>query len=251
MSDSTVNVNDSTNRPAGQFETTLWTVVLQAGSTETTQSRSALEHLCRAYWHPLYCYVRRRGHAAPDAQDLVQGFFLDLIESNPFPKLSPDQGRFRAFLLAAMNYFLSGDYDRRNAAKRGGGIAPLSLDEPTAEQRYLQAPASVLSPEREFDRRWALAVLEHALNALAAEQTAAGKQKLFEKLQPFLTDATGRSDYTRVAAELGMAANAVAVAVHRLRERYHQLVRAHVAGTVGASGDVEAEMRELLQAIRG
>ena len=195
--------------------------------------------------------IMRRGHEPHAAEDLVQGFFLDLIESNPFPKLSPDKGRFRAFLLASMNYFLSGDYDRRNAAKRGGGIAPLSLDEPTAEQRYLQAPVSVLSPEREFDRRWELAVLEHALNALAAEQTAAGKQKLFEKLQPFLIDATGRSDYSQVAAELEMAANAVAVAVHRLRERYHQLVRASVAGTVGASGDVEAEMRELLAAIRG
>lgn len=251
MSDSSTNVSDSSSRPAGHFETTLWTVVLQAGSAETTQSRVALEHLCRAYWHPLYCYARRRGHSSPDAQDLVQGFFAELIASNPFQKLSPDKGRFRAFLLAAMNYYLSGDYDRRKAAKRGGGLALLSLDEPIAEERYLQVPARVLSPEKEFDRRWALAVLERALNALAADQAAPGKQKLFKKLQPFLTDATGKSDYSQVAAELQMASNAVAVAVHRLRQRYQELVRAEVAKTVGASGDVDAEMRELLEAIRG
>lgn len=251
MSDSSTNVSDSTSRPAGPFETTLWTVVLQAGSAETTQSRAALEHLCRAYWHPLYCYARRRGHSAPDAQDLVQGFFAELIASNPFQKLSPDKGRFRAFLLAAMNYFLSGDYDRRSAAKRGGCIAPLSLDEPIAEERYLQAPASILSPEKEFDRRWAMAVLERALNALASDQAALGKQMFFKKLQPFLTDATGRSDYSHVAAELRMAPNSVAVAVHRLRQRYQELVRAEVAETVGVSGDVDAEMRELLEAIRG
>ncbi len=113
-----VNANDSPSRPPGHFESTLWTVVLQAGSTETTQSRGALEHLCRAYWHPLYCYVRRRGHSAPDAQDLVQGFFLALIRSNSFPKPSPDQGRFRAFLLASMNYFLSGNYDRHLAPRQ-------------------------------------------------------------------------------------------------------------------------------------
>jgi RNA polymerase sigma factor (sigma-70 family) len=251
MPDSSSNLSDSTSRPAGHFETTLWTVVLQAGSAETTQSRAALEHLCRAYWHPLYCYVRRRGHSPPDAQDLVQGFFAELIASNPFQKLSPDKGRFRAFLLAAMNYFLSGDYDRRNAAKRGSGIVPLSLDEPIAEERYLQAHTSTLSPEKEFDRRWAMAVLERALNALAADQAAAGKQKLFDKLQPFLTDTTGKSDYAQVAAELQMATNALAVTVHRLRQRYQQLVRAEVAETVGASGDVDAEMGELLAAMRG
>jgi RNA polymerase sigma-70 factor (ECF subfamily) len=251
MSDPAINVNDSTNRAAGHFESTLWTVVLQAGSEETTQSRAALEQLCRAYWPPLYCYVRRRGHSPPDAQDMVQGFFADLIARNPFQKLSPDKGRFRAFLLAGMNYFLSGDYDRRNAAKRGGGIAPLSLEEPVAEERYLQAPANGLTPEREFDRRWALAVLERALNALAAEQAASGKQMLFEKLQPFLTDATGKGDYSRAAAELQMTPNAVAVVVHRLRQHYQELVRAEVAETIGASGDVDAEMRELLEAVRG
>ncbi len=247
MPDSTSS--DSSTHLPGHFETTLWTVVLQAGSTETTQSRAALEQLCRAYWHPLYCYVRRRGHAPHDAQDLVQGFFADLIESNPFPKLSPDKGRFRAFLLAAMNYYLSGDYDRRTAAKRGGGVAPLSLDEPTAEERYLQVPASTLSPEKEFDRHWALAVLERALNTLAAEQTARCRQSHFEKLRPFLTDATGKSDYLRVAAELQTTPNAVAVTVHRLRQRYQELVRHIVAGTVGPAGDVDAEMRALLAAM--
>jgi RNA polymerase sigma-70 factor (ECF subfamily) len=229
----------------------LWTVVLKAGSAETTQSRAALEHLCRAYWHPLYCYLRRRGYSTHDAQDLVQRFFADLIEHNPFQRLSPDKGRFRAFLLAALNHFLAGDRDYRHAAKRGGGQPLLSLDDPQAEERYLQVPAKSASPEREFDRRWALAVLERALRALAAEQAAAGKQRLYEALRPFLTDDTGHRDYSRAGGELRMAPNVVAVAVHRLRRRYQELVRVEVSETVGAATDVESEMRELLEAMRG
>lgn len=240
----------STRQLSPHFGTTVWQVVAQAGSAETTQAMMALDQLCRAYWHPLYCYARRRGHPAADAQDLVQGFFAELIATNPFQKLSADKGRFRAFLLAAMNYFMSGDYDRRRAARRGGGVACFSLDEPRAEEMYLQAPSIALSPEKEFDRRWALALLERALDALAAQYLSGGKQYLFEKLQPFLTDATGKREYTKVAAELKMAPNAVAVCVHRLRHQYQDLVRAEVAVTVGVLGDLEAEMRELMNAMR-
>jgi DNA-directed RNA polymerase specialized sigma24 family protein len=243
--------NDSSRHPASHFATTVWQVVTQAGSAETTQAMVALDQLCRAYWHPLYCYVRRRGHAPNDAQDMVQGFFTEMIAANPFQKLSADKGRFRAFLLAAMNYFMSGDYDHRRAARRGGGAVTFSLDEPAAEKLYLQVPSIALSPEKEFDRRWALAVLERALNALASQYVSGGKQQLFEKLQPFLTDGTGRCDYSKVAAELKMAPNAVAVCVHRLRHRYQELVRAEVSATVAVVGDLEAEMRELIDAIRG
>lgn len=234
----------------GHFDTTLWHVVLQAGSDETGQSRPALEKLCRAYWHPLYCYARRRGHAPADAQDLVQGLFSDLIAGNSFQRASPDQGRFRAFLLAAMNHYMAGDYDRRQAAKRGGGQVALSLNEPDAEAHLLQVPTGTLSPEREFDRRWALAVLARALDTLAAEQMVAGRRVQFEQLRSFLTDTAERRDYSQVAVRLGVAPNAVAVAVHRLRQRYQELVRAEVAGTVGTLDEVEGEMQSLMAAMR-
>lgn len=235
---------------AGQFETTLWSVVLEAGSHETSQSRPALEQLCRAYWHPLYCYARRRGYQPADAQDLVQGLFKDLIAGNAFHRVSPDQGRFRAFLLAAMNHCMAGDYDRRQAAKRGGGQVTLSLNEPDAEARFLQVASGSLSPEQEFDRRWALAVLARALNTLADEQAASGRGEQFAQLRPFLTDTAQRQDYSQVAGRLGLAPNAVAVAVHRLRQRYQQLVRAEVAGTVGTFNEVEGEMQSLMAAMR-
>ena len=235
---------------AGHFQTTLWTVVRQVGSDETVQARGALEQLCRAYWHPLYCYARRSGHTAADAEDLVQGLFADLISGKAFQRVSPDQGRFRAFLLAAMNHFMAGDYDHRHAAKRGGGQAMLSLSEPDAEALYLQVPTGNLSPEQDFDRRWALAVLARALDALAAEQTAAGRREQFEQLRPFLTGTAEHQDYSQVAVRLAITPNAVAVAVHRLRQRYQQLVRTEVAGTVGAPDQVEAEMQSLLSAMR-
>ena len=249
MSDPTPNA--STSRPDGLFATTLWTVVLAAGGTGTTQSRQALERLCQTYWYPIYAHVRRRGHSPHDAQDLVQSFFAALIERSPFQQLSPEKGRFRSFLLAALGNFLADERDRRHAAKRGGGQIILSLDETRAEERFTLEPSTDASPEKEFDRRWALAVLERALEALAGEQRAAGKQKTFDHLQPFLTDATSSRDYSEVAAELNMQPNTVAVTVRRLRQRYRELVRAEIAGTVAQPADVDAEMGHLLAAMRG
>lgn len=233
------------------FQTTLWTVVRQAGSDETALARVALEELCRAYWHPLYCYARRRGHAAVDAQDLVQGLFAELIAGKAFQQLCPSKGRFRAYLLAAMNHYMTGEYDRRRAAKRGGSHFLLSLDASDAEERFLQIPATALSPEREFDRRWALAVLARALETLAAEQSAAGRGRQFDLLRPFLTDLAQRSDYSQAASQLDVTTNAVAVAIHRLRQRYQELVRAEVAGTVSTVSEAEVELRELIMAMRG
>ena len=243
--------SDSTGRPSGEFATTLWTVVLQAGSAETTASRQALEWLGQAYWYPLYAHIRRRGHPPQDAQDLVQGFFASLIERSPFGRLTADRGRFRSFLLAALGNYLADERDRRHAAKRGGGQTLLSLDETTAEDRYAFEPAASTSPEKDFDRRWAHSVLERALDALAQEQAAAGKQRVFERLRVFLTDATGRSDYTESAEELKVPANTVAATVRRLRQRYRELVRAEIAETLGQPADVDAEMGHLLDALRG
>jgi RNA polymerase sigma-70 factor (ECF subfamily) len=249
MSDAAPNA--STSRPDGLFATTLWTVVLKAGSAETTQARTALERLCQGYWYPLYAHARRRGHSPHDAQDLVQGFFADLIERSPFQQLSPDKGRFRSFLLAALDNFMAGEWDRRNAAKRGGGRLILSVDDPAVENRLAGEPASAASPERDFDRRWAQAVLERALDALEAEQTTAGRQATFAHLRPFLTDATDNRDYSALAKVLAMPPNTVAVTVRRLRQRYRELVRAEIAETVAEAADVEAELGHLRAAMRG
>jgi len=243
--------NDSTSRPDGLFATTLWTTVLRAGGTETTQARAALERLCRAYWYPLYAHARRRGHSPHDAQDIVQGFFADLIERSPFQQLSPDKGRFRSFLLAALNHFMADERDRRLAAKRGGGQITFSMDDTTAKNRFSHEPASDTSPEKDFDRCWALTVLQKALDELAEEQAAAGKESLFEKLRPFLTDATGSGDYEALSRELTVPANTLAVTVRRLRQRYRELVRAEIAETVNSPADVETEMGHLLAAMRG
>jgi DNA-directed RNA polymerase specialized sigma24 family protein len=239
------------SHPDGGFATTLWTVVLQAGGTGTTQSRAALERLGQLYWFPLYAHARRRGCAPQDAQDAVQGLFAELIERSPFQGLSPDKGRFRSFLLAALDHFLADERDRRNAAKRGGGRVHLSLDEAAAEDHLAIEPAGDASPERDFDRRWALAVLDRALDALEREQAGADKQARFARLRPFLTDTTGNGDYTALARELEMPANSVAVAVRRLRQRYRELVRAGIAETVAHPADVDAEMGHLLAAVRG
>lgn len=244
----------STSRSDGLFATTHWSVVLKAGSTESTQSRHALEHLCQTYWYPIYAHVRRRGYQPHDAQDLVQSFFAALIERSPFGKLSPDKGRFRSFLLAALGNFLADERDRRTAAKRGGGQVLLSLDETAAadaESRFALEPAAGATPEKDFDRRWALAVLERALEALDGEQAAAGRQGVFDRLRTFLTDATGSRDYTVVAAELNVPLNTVAVTVRRLRQRYRELVRAEIAKTLAHPEDVDAEMSHLLEAMRG
>jgi RNA polymerase sigma-70 factor (ECF subfamily) len=235
----------------GLFVTTLWTTVLQAGSAETTQSRPALERLCRAYWYPIYAHVRRRGHSPHDAQDLTQGFFARLIAQCAWQDLSPAKGRFRSFLLAVLANFLADERDRRDALKRGGGQIVLSLDETAAEERYALEAGGGATPEQEFDRRWALAVLERAIEALALEQTSAGRQHQFGQLRGFLLDATGTRDYTAVATELKMPPNTVAVNVRRLRQRYRELVRAEVAQTLAHPEDVDAELSHLLAAVRG
>ena len=243
--------NSSSDRPDGVFATTLWTVVVQAGHSHSTQSRPALERLCQTYWYPIYAHVRRRGFSPHDAQDLTQGFFARLLAQSPFQGLSPEKGRFRSFLLASLGNYLADERDRQDAAKRGGGQAVLSLDETVAEGRYSLEPATSTTPEKDFDRRWAAAVLDRALEVLAQEQAVAGKQPLFEHLRTFLTDATDRCDYSVAAAGLNIPANTVAVTVRRLRQRYRELVRGEIAETLVHPADVDIEMNHLLAAMRG
>ena len=231
------------------FPTTHWSVVLAAGKTVSPQSREALERLCSAYWYPLYAYLRRCGHAPPDAQDLTQEFFARLLEGNSLENVSPDKGKFRSFLLAALNYTRANVHERANALKRGGGKEIISLDDQAAEEQFQREPASALSPEHCFEKQWATALLERGLAHLREEYEAAGKSALFKKLHHFLSSSSASGQYSIVAAELEMNANAVAVAVHRLRHRYRELIRLEIADTVSTPDDIEDEMRFLRAAL--
>ncbi len=233
------------------FATTHWSVVLSAGETTSPESQRALDQLCRAYWFPLYAYLRRRGHSSPDAQDLVQDFLAQFIERRGFRDVSPEKGRFRSFLAACLNHFVADAASRDRAQKRGGGWALLSLDAGQADQLYELEAKNELSADQLFDRRWALEVMGQALERLRAEQAASGKEQIFARLRPFLTDTAEAGDYEPVAAQLRLTPNAVAVAVNRLRSRYRELVRMEVAATVANPSDVEAELQDLLAAMRG
>ena len=193
----------------------------------------------------LYAYVRRQGHSPHDAQDLTQGFFARLLEKNWVGMADREKGKFRSFLLSLLNHYLGDERDRANAAKRGGGKVLISLDEQTAENLLSQEPASYLSPEREFEKRWATALLQQAMRRLREEFETSGKERTFDHLKLFLEGEASSGDYAAMAAGLGMSANAIAVSVHRLRQRYRELVRIEVANTVGSPDEVEDEMRHL------
>jgi RNA polymerase sigma-70 factor (ECF subfamily) len=231
---------------AQSFTATHWSVVLAARAGDTPAAAEALEKLCRTYWYPLYAYVRRQGHPPHDAQDLTQEFFSRLLARNYLESVGREKGKFRSFLLAALNHFMADERDRARAVKRGGGKPPLSLDEELAESLYLADAASNSSPDKLYEKRWATTLLGEAFAKLRQESIAAGKIERFERLKAFLEDGTGSGDCAAAAVELGMTANAVAAAVHRLRERYRELVRAEIANTVADPGQVKEEMRHLL-----
>ena len=235
--------------PSQQFTATHWSVVLTAGETASPKAAEALEKLCCTYWPPLYAYVRRQGHAPHDSQDLTQEFFARLLAKNYLGSVGPEKGKFRSFLLAAMNHFLADERDRANTAKRGGGAALFSLDEENAENLYLAVAAPDLSPDKIFEKRWATTLLGEAFAKLQQESVTDGKAERFERLKAFLEDGTGSGDYEAAGAELGITANTVAAAVHRLRQRYRELVRAEIANTVASPDDVKEEMRHLFAAL--
>jgi RNA polymerase sigma-70 factor (ECF subfamily) len=228
------------------FTATHWSVVLLAGANASPQAAEALERLCCAYWYPLYAYVRRQGRSPHDAQDLTQEFFTRLLAGKYLQTVQREKGKFRSFLLAAMNHFLADERDRANAAKRGGGKTLISLDEQDAEDRYQADISTPLSPDRLFEKRWATTLLAQAFQKLRQESIASGKAERFERLKIFLEAGAEPGNYATVGSELGMAANTVAAAVHRLRERYRELVCTEIANTVASREDVQEEMRHLL-----
>jgi len=238
----------SSSAPGDIFATTHWTVVLAAGKRHTPHSDHALEELCRMYWFPLYAYVRRRGHSKEDAEDLTQAFFARFLAKNYLDGLSAERGRFRAFLLAALKHFLANEWDKSQRQKRGGGAEHLSLDWQTADTKFQVAAAAEASPDKAFDREWALALLGKVIERLQAECVADGKGKLFEQLKVFLAAGKGETAQSDVAKALGMEEGAVRVAVHRLRKRYRVLLRDEIAHTLADPAMVDEEMRALFGA---
>jgi RNA polymerase sigma-70 factor (ECF subfamily) len=238
----------STSAPGDIFATTHWTVVLAAGQRSTPQSDRALEELCRTYWFPLYAYVRRRGHTKEDAEDLTQTFFARFLEKNYLEGLSAERGRFRAFLLASLKHFLANEWDKSRRQKRGGGMTPLSLDWQTVDTQFQIATTAEPSPDKAFDREWAVALLAKVIERLQAGCEADGQGKQFAELKIFLTVGKGTLSHADAAKTLGMDEGAVRVAVHRLRKRYRQLLRDEIAQTLADSADVDEEMRALFEA---
>jgi len=229
----------------GTFPTTHWSAVICAGQNTSPQATEALEVLCRTYWYPLYVHVRRRGYDAQEAQDLTQEFFLRLLTNAYLSHADRSKGKFRSYLLVALNHFLTDDWRRAQAAKRGGGQTLISLDADAAETRYALEPSSDLTPEKIYERCWALTLLDQAMVKLKEECSVAGKGPQFDQLGAFLTSEAAESERAAAGAQLGMTAGAVAVAIHRLRQRYRELVQEAVAHVVASPGEVEDEIRWL------
>jgi RNA polymerase sigma-70 factor (ECF subfamily) len=233
------------------FLTTHWSVVLSAGRSDTTRARAALERLCQTYWYPLYAYVRRRGHSPQDAQDLTQEFFARLLAHKWLGSADPEKGRFRTFLLTAMNHFLADEWDRLKAQKRGGGQRILPLEVETAETRFQMEPPDTQTPEKIYERRWAQSLLETVFEQLRRAYEAEGKAALFAELKGSLVQARAAVAYADLAARLKLNEGALRVAVHRLRQRYRELLRTEIAHTVAEPGEVEEELRYLFRVLAG
>jgi RNA polymerase sigma-70 factor (ECF subfamily) len=232
-----------------RFATTHWSLVLAAGRHASPASREALATLCQTYWYPLYAHVRRRGHRAEEAQDLIQDFFAGLLEKGTLRVADRDRGRFRSFLLAALDHFLANARRRGRARKRGGQRLTLSLDFPVGEGRYAAEPAHDITPDRLYARRWALTVIDQALSRLRDEFARAGKADLLERLTPYLAGNADAEPYRELAARLDTTEGAVKVAVHRLRRRCGELLREEIARTVAGPDEVEEELRDLFDAL--
>ena len=241
--------SDATGPRAGRFPTTHWSRVVTAGDPAEPGSRQALAALCAAYWYPLYAFIRRKGYDADAALDLVQAYFARLLEGRVLAAADPAKGRFRTFLMADCTLFLSNRRARAEAQKRGGGRVVVSIDAADAEGRFGREPAHDLTPERLFERAWALTLLDGVLDRLSAEYHRGGRGAVFDRLKVVLTDGPGAVPYAAVAADLGMTEGAVQVAAHRLRRRYGALLRQQIAATVGDPAEVEDEIRALFSAV--
>ena len=235
----------------GRFPTTQWSRVVTAASRDASEAREALSGLCQAYWYPIYAYIRHRRYTPDQARDLTQDFFAYVLERDLFAKADPARGRFRAFLRTVCVRQLAARRDHENAAKRGGGRSFVSIDPLDAERRYTLEPADELTPERIFDRTWALTLLDRVVERLRSEYDDAGRSAKFEELITLLTRDSATGTYSEIAERLGTTEGNVRVAVHRLRRRYGLLLREEIAATVGDAAQVEDEIQTLFAALEG
>lgn len=227
------------------FEETAWSVVLAAGAETDVRAQAALAELCRIYWRPIYTYLRRKGYAVHDAQDLTQSFFHHLLEDETLRRASRDKGRFRSFLLGSLKLCLADEHARQHALKRGGGVHFISLDELIAEELHFQPRTTDLSPAESLDARWAGVILERALEKVRAEFDAEGKAETFELLSLFLAGEKPNTSYQDVAQKIGVSLGSVKTQIHRLRRRFATAVRCEIMQTVAAPHEVENELRQL------
>jgi RNA polymerase sigma-70 factor (ECF subfamily) len=239
----------ASDAPSPVFATTHWSVIAAAQGGASPQAREALAVLCQSYWYPLYAFIRRQGQPAEEALDHTQEFFARLLEKDFLADVDRAKGRFRSFLLAACKHFLANERDRLRAQKRGGECALVSIDLPRAEERYRLEPAHNLTPEKLYERRWALTLLDQVLARLRAECTASEKGELFEQLKGFLAGRKAEASYHEAAEPLGMTEGAFKVAVHRLRRRYRELLQDEILRTVGNPDQVEEEIQHLFEAL--
>jgi RNA polymerase sigma-70 factor (ECF subfamily) len=230
-----------------RFATTSWTQVLAAREAPSSEAHQALEGLCRAYWYPLYAFVRRQGYGPEESRDLTQAYFAQLLEKDYLEDFDPSLGRFRVFLQASVKNFLSKERDKARASKRGGDTTTFSLNASEVEGRYRYEPVDRLTPEEIFERRWALTLLERVMEKLKQELSDAGRGEEFEKLKGFLTGDGPKVPYRQVALELRTTEEAVKTSVHRLRQRFGTLLRQEIAETVSTPEEIDDEVRHLLK----
>jgi RNA polymerase sigma factor (sigma-70 family) len=229
------------------FATTHWSVVQAAGGADAPEATAALERLCQTYWYPLYAYLRRTGYSPQDAEDLVQGFFLHLLRRQILKSVQRAGGRFRSFLLGTLKHFLAHETERAAAQKRGGAHQSISWDLAQAEEQFLHEPVDIESPDRLFERRWAVTLLERALRRLEEECVAAGNAERFAQLEGFISGQKGVESYAEAAERSGLTPSAVKSAIFRFRRRYHELIREEVSHTVADPREIEDELRYLLE----
>jgi DNA-directed RNA polymerase specialized sigma24 family protein len=229
------------------FPVTHWTDIMAARREGSAVAAEALNRLCSTYWYPIYVYIRRKGNSDEDAKDIAQSFFLHVLERNLLGSADRTKGKFRSFLLGSLNYFLANRKEFEQAKKRGGGAHFISLDEKTAEERYALEPVDELSPEKLFERRWALELHEQSIHHLREHYRRDGKQQLFDHLKPFLSDQTDAGDYAAVARALNMTPGAVTTAASRLRGRYGEFINAEIARTVASPEEIPSERRYICE----
>jgi RNA polymerase sigma factor (sigma-70 family) len=233
-----------------EFTTTHWSVVVAAGQCDSPDAHQAIEELCRTYWYPLYAFVRRQGRSPEDAEDLTQGFFARILEKVSIGLADPARGRFRSYLLGSFKNYIAEAHRQASRLKRGGGQSAVSWDAMNAEERYLAEPRDESTAEALYEERWALTLLETAMARLGAELAAAGREPVFAELKGQLWGGSGGVSYGELSGRLEMSEGALKVTVHRLRQRFRELLREEVAQTVADAGEVDDELRHLAGVVR-